>query len=329
MRIEPSMIHPELRKTGAFIRLVLPSYTLRKFRMAGVLINTAKGKCRSKLNYTQQYIPRGDGTRLRVCIYSPASPQKNVPGLLWMHGGGYAFGTPELDELFIKRFIEASGCVVMAPDYRLSTDEPYPAALEDCYTALVWMKNHSGDYGIRADQLLIGGDSAGGGLTAALSLYARDKNEVAIAFQMPLYPMLDDRMNTPSATDNDAPLWNSKSNEIAWRLYLGQLFGKPNIPAYAAPARAETLANLPPACSFVGSLEPFRDETVAYMERLRASGTPVDFKVFEGCFHGFDVACRRTAIAKQAAAFMLAAFRHAVANYFAQQPDAGSNKVPQ
>lgn len=325
MRVDKSMIHPELRKTGVFIRAFLPSFTERKFRMARVMIKGMKGKCRSKLRYEQLYIPRVDGSLLRVCVYSPLSPETDVPGLLWIHGGGYALGAPEQDELFIKRFIEASGCVVVSPDYRLSIDAPYPAALEDCYTALLWIKEHGGKYGIRDNQIMVGGDSAGGGLTAALSLYARDKNEVAVAFQMPLYPMLDDRMNTPSATENNAPLWNAKSNYIGWKLYLGDLFGKPDVPAYAAPARAENLCNLPPACSFVGSIEPFRDETIAYLEKLRASGVPVHYKVFDGCFHGFDIVCLRSGVAKEATDFLMDSFRYAVAHYFAEQPSADAS----
>jgi acetyl esterase/lipase len=320
MHVDRSMIHPELRKTGALIRTFLPSFTERKFRLAKVMIKAVKGKCRSKLQYVQKYLPRADGSLLRICVYSPLSAKADVPGLLWLHGGGYALGTPEQDELFIRRFVEASGCVVVSPDYRLSVDAPYPAALEDCCSALLWLKEHGGEYGMRDDQIMIGGGSAGGGLTAAVSLHARDKKEVAIAFQMPLYPMLDDRMNTLSATNNDAPLWNSKSNFISWKLYLGDLFGKPDIPVYAAPARAENLRGLPPTCSFVGSIEPFRDETVTYVEHLRASGVPVHFRIFDGCFHGFDIVCAKSSVAHEAADFLMDSFRYATKNYFSEQP---------
>ncbi len=321
MHVDRSMINPGLRKTGALIRTFLPSFTERKFRLVKVMFKALKGKRRSKLQYAQKYLPRADGSLLRICVYSPLSaPQSDVPGLLWIHGGGYALGAPEQDELFIRRFVEASGCVVVSPDYRLSVDAPYPAALEDCYAALLWLKEHGGEYGVRDDQIMVGGDSAGGGLTAAISLYARDKKEVAIAFQMPLYPMLDDRMNTLSATDNDAPLWNSKSNIISWRFYLGDLFGKPYVPTYAAPARAEDFRQLPPTCSFVGSIEPFRDETIAYMEQLRASGIPVHFKMFDGCFHGFDIVYAKSSVAQEAAGFLMDSFRYATKNYYFEQP---------
>lgn len=327
MHVSPEIIHPDLRKAGAMIRMVLPRFTERTFRMAKIMLRFKKGTCRSKLRYEQKFIERSDGSGdtasrlLRICVYAPLSAQSDVPGLLWIHGGGYAMGTPEQDEAMIRRFIEASGCVVVAPDYRLSLDEPYPAALEDCYDALLWLKAHGHEYGMRDDQIMVGGDSAGGGLTAAVCLAARDRRKVAIAFQMPLYPMLDDRMNTPSAIDNDAPLWNSDSNRISWKLYLGDWFGNPDVPAYAAPARAEDLHHLPPACSFVGSIEPFRDETVLFMEKLRSSGVPVHFKVYDGCFHGFNVVSPRAGIAKEATNFLLESFRYATEHYFAKQPE--------
>ncbi|MBM7563028.1 acetyl esterase/lipase [Fusibacter tunisiensis] len=119
--------------------------------------------------------------------------------------------------------------VIIIPDYRKSFEAPYPAAL---------------------------------------SLYARDRNEVKIAFQMPLYPMIDDRMNLDSAIDNIAPVWDSKSNYIAWKLYLGDLFETNEIPIYAAPARADSYKNMPTTITFVGDLEPFRDETIHYVQRL-------------------------------------------------------------
>lgn len=320
MHVDRSMIHPDLRGAGVLFRALVPAFTERTFRLARAAAGLLKGKCRGGLRYAQQFIPRADGSLLRVCVYSPLSPKADVPGLLWLHSGGYATGVPEQDESCIGRFIDASGCVAVAPDYRLSLDAPYPAALEDCYAALLWLKGHGGAYGMRPDQIMVGGQSAGGGLAAALCLYARDKGEVALAFQMPLYPMLDDRMGTPSATDNDAPLWGSKSSYTGWKLYLGELFGACDVPAYAAPARAKDFCSLPPACTFVGGVEPFRDETAAYVERLRACGVPVRFKLFEGCFHGFDVVCPKSGIAREAIAFLMDSFRYAAEHYFAEQP---------
>lgn len=319
MHIKTAMINPELRVVGTLIRVILPRFTERKFRLAKWPIARKKGKCRSQLNYEQIYITRADVSMLRLCIYTPSTRHENVPGLLWLHGGAYAMGTPEQDERFIARFVQSSACVVVSPDYRLSIEAPYPAALEDSYLALLWLKEHGGEYGMRSDQIMVGGDSAGGGLAAALALFARDKAEVSIAFQMLLYPMLDDRMNTHSATDNDAPIWNSKSNEISWKLYLGDLYGKESVPVYAAPARSPELRGLPPACSYVGSIEPFRDETIDYIERLQAAGIQVDFAVFDACFHGFDILFPRTKVAIEATNFLMTCFAYACEHYFAVQ----------
>jgi acetyl esterase/lipase len=241
-----------------------------------------------------------------------------VPGLLWIHGGGYLIGVPEQDDAYILRFVEASGCVVVSPDYTLALDKPYPAALEDCYQALLWLKQHGTEYGMRADQLFVGGDSAGGGLAAAISLYARDKGEVALAFQMLLYPMIDDRA-TGSSVDNNAPVWNSNDNDGAWQLYLRDAYRSDEVPMYAAPGRAEDCSGLPPAFSFVGSVEPFHDETVAFMDNLTRSGVPVHFRVFDGCFHAFDQMCSETKTAGEAVDFLMESFAYAKENYFAPQ----------
>jgi acetyl esterase/lipase len=275
-----------------------------------------RGKHGNGLSYEQVYLQREDGTQLRICVYSPRKPIQNAPGLLWIHGGGYSIGVPEQDEkAYIKRFIDWGAGVVVAPDYTKSVEKPYPAALNDCYAALLWLRDNGEKYGINRSQIFIGGDSAGGGLTAALSLYARDKGEVSVAFQMPLYPMIDDRP-TSSNIGNNAPLWNSASNELGWRLYLGPLYGKVDVPCYAAPARSTDYSALPPTFTFVGDIEPFYDETVTYIENIRKSGVPVHFKVFEGCFHAFDMVCPKTNVAKEAAALLETTFKYAVTHYF-------------
>jgi acetyl esterase/lipase len=327
MKIKYSMIDKDLRTTGRMIKLINNTFTEGKFR----LFSKLKIKMRIKENsmqFAEEWIPRKDGSKLRICIFKPLKPKENVPGVLWLHGGGYALGMPEQAQIMAKRLIEVSDCVVVAPDYQLSVEAPYPAALEDSYEALLWMKSNANALGIKDNQLMVGGDSAGGGLAAALTLYARDKREVAIAFQMPLYPMLDDRMTSKSSKDNNAPVWNSKSNFNGWKLYLGELFGTSNIPYYAAPARAEDYRNLPPTATFVGELEPFRDETIQYVENLRKAGIPVEFEIFKGCYHAFEQMCPKADVSKRAIAFIINSFKYALEHYFAEQniSDSESNK---
>ncbi|MCL2050902.1 MAG: alpha/beta hydrolase [Lachnospiraceae bacterium] len=317
-KISDSMIHHELLKKARSLRRKPQNFSLFKTRMMKILCRMLRGKHSRKMRYAQEYIERPDGSKLRICVYTPLERKDNVPGLLWIHGGGYSIGIPEQDDAFILRFVEASGCVAVSPDYTLSLDKPYPAALEDCYAALLWLNDKGAAYGMRKDQIFVGGNSAGGGLAAAVSLYARDKKEVAIAFQILLYPMLDDRP-TSSSKDNDAPLWYTAINKASWQLYLGDYYGREDVPAYAVPARAVDYANLPPACSFVGSIEPFLAETEAYMNSLKNCGITAAFKVFEGCFHAFDQICPDTDIAKEAVAFLMEHYNNAVKNHFAPQ----------
>lgn len=322
MKVTNRMLHPQVRLKGAVLRVFSGVHSTGALRMMAKMTRLMHRRRSARLRgmrYEPVYIENG-GHRLRLCIYRPLEEASNTPGLLWIHGGGYALGSPEQDESFIRRFISTVPCTVVSPDYRLSVDEPYPAALDDCCAALEWMQQHAEEYGIRSDQLMVGGDSAGGGLAAAVAIRARDEGKVALACQMPLYPMLDDRMITESSQDNNAPVWNSASNRSAWDLYLGALSGQESVPPTAAPGRLLDFAGLPPAFTFVGSIEPFRDETVEYMENLRLAGVPVTYRVFDGCFHAFDMMCPSSQPAKEATQMLLEYFRHAAENYFVPQP---------
>lgn len=321
MKFDESLLDPELREEGVLGSLMKRYFSKRKCKIANQIMGiVTAGKCSNKeLHYEERWIERKDGGKLRICIYRPKEVKKDVPGLLWIHGGGYALGIPEMDIAFIERFIKESGCVIVSPDYRLSPEAPYPAAFEDCYTALLWLKQNAEKLGVRSNQIMIGGDSAGGGLTAALTLYARDRDTVNIAFQMPLYPMIDDRMNTDSATDNDAPTWSSDLNYRGWKYYLGGDFQTDNVSKYAAPARETDYSNLPPTCTFVGGLEPFRDETITYIENLKKAGVVTHFKVFDGCYHAFEQSNPESKVAKEATTFLYDTFKYAVQYYFAEQ----------
>lgn len=323
MKITRNMIDKELRFRGKLLDQLVTKSTEEKFirsmhNSKKQMDKRFKGKDVEGLDCNEVLISRKDDSLIRVRIYKPLHPVKEVPGVLWIHGGGYAQGVPEMSGDMYKRLLDTKDCVIVAPDYRLSIDAPYPAALEDCYEVLLWMKEHAKELGIRDDQLMAGGESAGGGLTVALALYARDKGEVNLAFQMPLYPMMDDRMETESARDNNAPVWNSATNRWGWKLYLGELYGQ-DVPAYAAAARAEDYGNLPPAVTFVGDIEPFRDETIQYVENLRSAGVPVDFEIYKGAYHGFDIIHSKAQVSQTARNFLMDAFQYAADHYFAPQ----------
>lgn len=329
MKVTNDMIDPQLRMAGR----VLGRMAQKRFgtidavrrgaerpglldRMIPRLIPKPKG-----MQIEQRWIPRPDGADMRILIKRPLEPKPDAAGILHIHGGGYHTGSPELD-LHGDQFIATGNCIIVSPDYRLSVEQPYPAALDDCYTALLWLKENAAALGVRDDQLVVTGESAGGGLSAALTMYARDRGEVNIAFQMPLCPMIDDRNNTPSATDNDAPGWNAVTNEVGWKLYLGELWGRDDVPAYAAPARAADYGGLPPTYTYVGALDPFRSETETYVANLRAAGVPAELDVHPGAYHGFEVV-KRADVTKQARADLHAWFRQALEIHTAPQRTTG------
>ena len=264
-------------------------------------------------------IPVGSHS-IRLLILRPSVRSTDkVPGILWIHGGGYQSFSAKT--VFFTRALSLTvkyGAVLAAPDYRLSKKHPYPAALHDCYTALRYLKDHAEELGVRSDQIMVGGESAGGGMTAALCMLAHDRNDVNIAYQMPLYPMLDDR-DTPSSADNHAPNWNTKRNHKAWKRYLRDAYGTDMVPDYAAPARRADLRGMPPCYTFVGDIEPFYYETVEYVRRLKEAGVEASCDVYPNWFHAYDLIFPGKKIVREAIDRFEAHYQYAAAHYFAPQ----------
>ena len=257
--------------------------------------------------------------KLKLLVVKPEMLDGKRPGVLWIHGGGYVTGMPEM--VYMSRAVDlvmSGGAVVVSPAYTLSLRKPYPAALLECHEALLYMRDHAEELGIRTDQIMVGGESAGGGLAAALCMYAKDHHTVDIAFQMPLYPMLD-CYDTESSRDNHGKVWNTRRNHLAWRLYLRGLKDKGEIPAYASPSRREDYSGLPPCYTFVGDIEPFRDETIAYIEHLRAAGVPAEVDVYPGFYHAYDMMRPKMEDAKLAAERFIRQFKLACERYRAEQ----------
>lgn len=273
-------------------------------------------------NYTTQrlIIPTKGGS-MKLLILHPTKnvrPKEKTPGILWIHGGGYATGMAAMVHFSRARALVAKyGAVVVAPEYRLSGKAPYPAALEDCYDALMYLKNHTDELGVNPAQLMVGGESAGGGLTAALCLYVRDQGGVNIACQLPLYPMLDDR-DTASSRRNYALPWNTLFNHAAWKMYLRNVRGDVP-PPFAAPARCEDYSGLPPACTFVGSKEPFYCETISYIDNLQKAGIEASVDVYPTSMHAFDMLAPFRKISKEAIARFEERYLYATEHYFAPQ----------
>jgi acetyl esterase/lipase len=241
-----------------------------------------------------------------VRIYRPAQPQG--PALVYFHGGGFVTGDIESEHQRCLDFAAELGIVVVNVDYRLAPEHPFPAPLDDAYAATVWTHANAGDLGAAPSRIAVGGGSAGGGLAAAVALRARDKGGPPLAFQLLLYPVLDDRMETPSMRAyTEPPLFNRGEVEQMWRHYLG---GRREAPVYAAPARATDLSGLPPAYILVAEADPLRDEDLAYACRLIEAGVPTELHHVPGAYHGFD-GVLSAAVARRAHADQRAALRGA------------------
>lgn len=310
----------QIRLTGNIMKAMMSQpMSAEKIRSVdGKFAAGASGRWMSlKTRMRQEYIQRNDGSVLRICVVTQRGHEpKDASAMLWIHGGGYAMGLPEQCITFADRIVPDTNTVMILPDYRKSYEAPYPAALDDCYLTLLWTVINAKRLGIRSDQIFVGGESAGGALAAALCMYARDLGEVNIAFQMPLYPMMDDRP-TESNTGNTSPVWNSEQNDAAWKMYKGEMA---EADTYCAPARETDYIGLPPAFSMVGDADPFLDETLAYMKNLYNADIPVMYKVYEGCYHAFDMINPGTPVAKKAAALQREAYLYAKKNFFAKQP---------
>ena len=269
------------------------------------------------VNCTKISIPCRGGRHMAALVVSPKVPHKNAPGILWLHGGGYMAGMKEMVHMSrAVDLVKNYGATAISPDYRLAIVKPYPAAVEDCYDALLYLKAHVKELEINKDQIMVGGESAGGGLCAAVCMMARDRREVNVAYQMPLYPMLDN-FDTETSAHNHGKVWNTRKNHMAWKLYLRKN-AKKEVSPYAAPARQTDYANLPPAYSFVGDGEPFYAETCTYINNLKQAGIEAELDVYNSNMHAFDMMKPQLEISKQAALTCNKHFEYAMDHYFAE-----------
>jgi acetyl esterase/lipase len=233
--------------------------------------------------------PRDEHPGVPVWVYQRAGRTERSGALLWIHGGGFVLGDPVTYHDTCSGLADDLGIVVVSVDYRLAPTHPFPAGLEDCYTALGWLHAHADELGVDPRRVAIGGDSAGAGLAACLAQLAHDRDELPVAFQLLVYPMLDDRTVLRSDhAGTGAFVWSPVSNQFGWTAYLGHR-PRAEAPApYAAAARRADLAGLPPAWIGVGDVDLFHGEDVEYARRLTASGVPCDLHVVPGMYHGAD-----------------------------------------
>lgn len=283
-----------------------------------------RGKYNKNVLLSQQAIPRKNSKsgkdnkvnkdKLNIRIHTPKKINHSA-ALLWIHGGGHIIGSARQDDFRCSEFANDLGIVVVAPDYRLAPQQPFPADLDDCYDTLLWMFENCEQLGIDPNNIMIGGASAGGGLAASLAQYAFDKGVVLPSFQLLVYPMLDDRTVLRTDIDErDIHVWLPKSNDYAWSVYLQNKAGAETQAEYAVPARRENLAGLAPAWIGVGSLDLFYDENLVYEKRLKAAGVACELTIVEGAYHGFDIVLPNTPPAKDFYQSMVLTLRNFLEN---------------
>ena len=226
---------------------------------------------------------------VRLIVTAPKAPGSRRPGILHIHGGGYVMGSAEMtgqtDEVYAQEF----GAVVVSVDYRLAPETPHPGPLEDCYTGLAWLHAQAEQLGVDRRRLAVTGESAGGGLAAALVLLARERAEVEVAFQHLVFPMLDDRTVVDANPSKFLGqfVWTRDANRFGWASLLGEAPGGRDISPFAAPARASDLTGLPSTFMVCGALDLFLEENLDYARRLMRAGVPTELHVYPGAPHGF------------------------------------------
>lgn len=241
---------------------------------------------------TEHLVPGPDGDPdVRVLYYEPKDRATTTAALVWIHGGGYVVGTADSDDLLCRRIATETGAVIASVDYRLAPETTAPGPVEDCYAVLRWVHANADTLGIDAARVAVGGASAGGGLAACLAILARDRGELPVAYQLLIYPMLDDRTSSTREAHPYAGefLWTAAHNRFGWASLLGHEPGGEGVSPYAAAARVEDVAGLPPTFICVGALDLFLEEDVDYARRLLAAGVPTELHVYPGAYHGYDM----------------------------------------
>ena len=243
-----------------------------------------------------------DGATVPLNWYRSAGQPQPGSAVLYLHGGGMILGLNELGVLYdvvARSYVAASGVPLLVVDYRVAPENPHPIPVEDCYGALLWLAGHARDVGFDPSRLAVMGDSAGGGLAAAVCLLARDRGGPSIAQQLLIYPMLDDRTPVPEPALAPMLTWSRDDDLTGWAALLGEHAGGGDVSPYAAAARAHDLSGLPPAYLDVGDLDLFREQDMAYAGRLAAAGVPAELHIHPGCPHAFDWLAPEAAVSRR------------------------------
>jgi len=232
------------------------------------------------------------GPDIPLLLYRPEASRRDAGAILHIHGGGMVMGSARQIQSAPAALAQAAGVPVASVDYRLAPEHPFPAPQEDCHSALAWLAGQADALGFDAGRIVVAGESAGGGLAAALAIMARDLGGPRIAGQLLTYPMLDHRTGSDACPYRNPStgefIWTRASNRFGWRALQGDYRADDARRGWFSPSLAEDLSGLPPAYIATGSLDLFFDENLDYARRLSAAGVPVDLHSYAGAIHAFN-----------------------------------------
>jgi acetyl esterase/lipase len=278
------LVSPQLRSPVLWIPASITNRRILHLAR-GLAPIALRGRTRRGVEVRSHTIGR---SQLEVLRFGSRDVGGASPALLWFHGGGTILGTPDLEAAWCSKVATELGVAVFSVDYRLAPEHPFPAGLDDCFDALTWLHGSADALGVDLQRIAVGGESAGGGLAAAVAQRALDEG-VPVCFQLLEYPMLDDRTGIDSAGRDVHFVWTARSNRFAWNAYLGRSANSDSPPTYASAARREDVSGLAPAWIGVGELDLFRAEDAAYAPRLVGSGVDCVLWIEPGMYHGADL----------------------------------------
>ena len=285
-------VHPDFRKATRFFPRMPLNNRLMRAVIRGLSRALPLPKSTSAVEVTE-----AEANGVPLLVYTPTSGA--VGAMLWIHGGGYVMGSHRMNAADCIRYARKLKLVVVSVDYRLAPKTPFPGPLNDCHAAWQWLVNNAKRLNINPNKMLVAGQSAGGGLAAALVQKLCNEDAIKPLGQVLYYPMLDDRTALNNAlTEQQHFVWNNENNAVGWAAYLGQPPGGDNTPAYSVPARTPSLASLPPTWLGVGDIDLFYDENLRYAERLQADGVPCTVHIVPGGPHAFDAMAPRSRLTR-------------------------------
>jgi acetyl esterase/lipase len=307
-RLRPQVEALRQRRLAAGVRAVheLSVADAREAELAGLSANVSE-----PVAEVRDVALAGPAGRIAARMYLPAAARP-LPVLAYFFGGGWVLGSLETAEPVCRRLANAAACAVVSIAYRRAPEDPFPAAVEDCYAATRWVAEHGDAHGLDATRLTVGGASSGGNLAAAVALLARDRGAPSVVFQLLVYPPLDHRAATPSRREPvEPPFFGPEDVAWCWSHYLAD--PADGVRPSASPLRANDLGGLPPALVITAEVDPLRDEGELYAARLREAGVPTELVRFDGVMHGFFSLADELDSAVEAQALAAAALRRAFA----------------